>query len=246
MILAIFEAIAIKQTLFYVLASPIILGASIVGLAIIGTNIRRRGFLKAQKLLLPALLALGVIFLILFETSSLINQIVIWLSVILFYFFFVFYQKVPFSEEISKDEALKIRNYFQFAIIFTAFLGFLAGYFLLYMFNLPLVLVTLVMIIVSSILFYYLIWLFEGALNFRQWLFVILLGLLIAEFFFVLAFWPISPWIASTLLVLLFYLYFGMFHLGMEGKLEISKVWEYLIVIIIILLVIINIMKWNY
>ncbi len=245
-IFLIFEAILLKQAIFYVLASPIIIGSVIISLVIIGANIRRRGFLKAQKLLLPVLLIVGILFLIFFESSLLINQIVIFWGTILFYFFLAFYKKIPFSEDISRKDKIIIKNYFQFAIIFTAFLEFLAGYFLFYIYNLPLPLVTIFMIVISSALFYYLIWLFEGEISIRKWLFVILLGLLTAQFFFILAFWPTSPWIASTILILLFYLFFGLFHLGMEGKLEIKKAWEYLIVITIILIITVSIMRWNY
>ncbi|MFH1749449.1 MAG: hypothetical protein ABH837_00900 [bacterium] len=228
------------------MGSPIILGAILVSAVIIGRNIKKRGLLKAQKLILPILLIISVLFLLRVEPTVLINQIIAFISVLIIYFFLVLYKKIPLSEDINSKDDLIIKNYFQFAIIFIAFLGFLSGYLLFYIYQYPLPIVTLFMIFISSILFYYLIWLFEGTLNSRKWLFVILLGLLISEFFFILAFWPVSPWIASTLLIVLFYFYFGVFHLGMEGKLEIKKVWEYLLIVIVILFVIISIMRWNY
>ncbi|MFC1656919.1 hypothetical protein ACFL14_03100, partial [Patescibacteria group bacterium] len=179
------------------MGSPIILGAILVSAVIIGQNIKRRGLLKAQKLILPILLIINVLFLLRVEPNVLINQIVAFVSVFIIYFFLVLYKKIPLSEDISSKDDLIIKNYFQFAIIFIAFLGFLSGYLLFYIYQYSLPIVTLFMIFISSILFYYLIWLFEGRLNSRKWLFVILLGLLISEFFFILAFWPVSPWIAS-------------------------------------------------
>jgi hypothetical protein len=222
------------------------LGTVVVFFAIIGRDIAKRGWLKTQKLIMPSLLVLGTLFLILLESSVLVNQVVILLSSVILYIFLIFYKDIPISKEATARESLKIKNFFQFGMIFTAFLMFLTGYYLLFYYNFSLPIVTVFIILISSILLYYLVWLFEGRLTARGWLFVILFGLLVAEFFFILAFWPTTPWIACTVLVLLFYLYFGLFHLGMEGQLDIQKVWEYLAVVGVVLLVIMSIMKWNY
>lgn len=233
-----------QQAIFYALAVPLILGAILIFITIVGTNIRRRATLKAKKLVLPALLIFGTLFLVLFEKSQILPQVFILFLCFLIYFFFTFYKNIPI-EEGDKDQ-VRIKNYFNFAILFAAFLSFLVAYNLLYIFQFSLGLVVLFIIVLGMLLFYYQVWIQEGKLLLKRWLFVALLGLVVSEIFLILAFWPASPWVLSGIMLVIFYMFFGIFNLYLEKKLRLKFILEYLIVGGVFLVAIVTIMRWYF
>jgi hypothetical protein len=234
------EVLYFKQTLLTVTIIPLVLIGLIIVLWLIGGDLFRRRLLKLQKIILPALLFIGVSFFIFFEISTFLRQFVIFITLICFYFFALYYKKIPVE---TKKDYYKIESLLNSMILVTAFLCYLIIYDLFFTFFTPLWVAMLLVLLVSWLLFYYLFWATSSWMSVLP-VFVSLMGIIILEIFSVLSFWRTDPMIRSIILVTVFYAFLGILSLKIKNEFKNYKIVEYLVVAAIVLIVTISTMRW--
>ena len=234
------EVLYFKQTLLTVMLMPLILVGLIATIWLIGGDLFRRRLLKLKKMILPILLLLGVSFFLFFEISAFLRQFVIIITLFCFYFFALYYKRIPVEK---KADYYKVESLLNAMILITAFLSYLVIYDLFFTLFVPLWLSMLLVLLVSWLLFYYLFWATNSWISIMP-PFVILMGIIMLEIFSVLSFWRTDPMIRSIVLTTGFYVFLGVFSLKIKNEFINKKVSEYLIVAVIVLIITISTMKW--
>jgi hypothetical protein len=234
------EILYFKQTLLTVTLGPLIVIGCLIILWLIGGDLFRRRLLKFKKIILPALLLIGVSFFIFFEISPFLRQFIIFITLICFYFFALYYKRIPVEK---KSDYYKIESLLNSMILVTAFLSYLVIYDLFFTFFVPLWLAMILVLLISWLLFYYLFWATASWVSIMP-AFVSLMGIIILEIFAVLSFWRTDPMIRSIVLVTVFYAFLGILSLRIKNEFKNYKIAEYLIVAAIVLIITISTMRW--
>lgn len=237
---AVFEVLYFKQTIFTVTIIPLVLIGVFIISWLIGGDLFRRWLLKFKKLILPLLLAIGVSFFLFFEVSSFLCQFVIVIALLCYYFFALYYKKIPVE---NQEDYFKIESVLNSMILISAFLCYLIIYDLFFTFFTPLWVAMLLVLLVSWVLFYYLFWATNSIFSVMP-VFVVLMGIVMLEIFSVLSFWRTDPMIRSIVLVTVFYVFLGVFALKIKNELINKKVAEYIVVAAIVLAITIATMRW--
>jgi len=80
----------------------------------------------------------------------------------------------------------------------------------------------------------------------RSYLFIVLIGcLLSAEFFLVMAYWPVSYFISGIVLTLFFFAYYGILRMQLIGRLTKKMVRNYIIFIVLGLILVLFSARWT-
>lgn len=234
------EILYFKQTLFSVFFAPLIIIGVIIILWLIGGDLFRRRILKLKKMILPVLLLLGVSFFLFFEISAFLRQFVIIIALFCFYFFALYYKRIPVEK---KRDYYKVESLLNSMILVTVFLSYLVIYDLFFTVFTPLWMAMLLVLLVSWLLFYYLFWATASWVSVMP-VFVILMGIVVLEIFSVLSFWRTDPMIRSIILTTVFYVFLGILGLKTKNEFIGKRVSEYLIVSAIVLIITISTMRW--
>jgi hypothetical protein len=238
-VLLVLEVLYLKQSYVAILVSPLVIFILAGIMWLIGVDIFRRKILKLKKLILPIILFLGVSFFMIFESSPFLAQFLIALSLVAFFTFGIFYREIPMEGEGSE----KVKDYLNFFILISAFLGYLVVYYLFFYFHLPLWVAMILVAFFSYLLIYYFFW----ALNISSPiipLYTVMLSIASVENFFVLSFWRTDPIVRAVVLVVGFYLVLEILSERLRNELAAKSVLEYLAIAGIVLAVTILTMKW--
>ena len=187
-------------------------------------------FKHSVYLILPlAFFISGNIFLILLESYK---QIIIIAYVIIFFLIMMGIRGIILNLEYKIKPRLTYNILISTTII-TAFLGYAtiwAFYFYFYFyFNFSVYLMLSLIFIFTAILFYQLIHL-TGILGMRTFIFALIASLLITEIAWLISFWPVEYIFSALLILVCFYVMWGVMHHKFEETLTKRLLFEYLII----------------
>ncbi len=191
---------------------------------------------NVYKVLVPILFNISIFIFLYFSISFLLNQFIILLSSLLLFFVFLNLEK----------EKIKFK-FINATSFFSAFLFFFGMYSLIYSETVPYWLTLLFIVSFSSLFLYYKLKHIDAENNYRN-LFLILFAIIITEVFLVSLFWPItSIFLKSLVLVVLYYLYWGILDMYLRSFMDKTNLIKYFsIFITIILLVMISLFIKSY
>ena len=239
-ILIILEVLYLKQSYVAILVSPLVIVILAGTIWLVGGNLFRRKILKLKKLILPAILFLGVAFFTIFENTPFLSQFLIILALIAFFTFGIFYRQIPTEKEEGSE---RVKDYLNFFILISAFLGYLVVYYLFFYFHLPLWITMILVAGFSYLLLYYFFWA-QNVSSPLIPLYTVMLSIATVENFFILSFWRTDPIVRAVVLVVSFYLILGILSERLKEEFNKKIVWEYVVIAAIVLIITILTMQW--
>jgi|GEM_PF-3874900 len=188
------------------------------------------------KSILPFFLIGGVVLFIIFVTSPLVQQLIVFFASVLLYFVF---NNLPSSPSETKSN-IRLVN---IAVFFSFFLLLLGLFYLMLAFFISFWLTWLLMILISFCLMFYLFWHQNISENLRIFI-LFLLTIMLAEIFLITNFLPVNPFTKSAFLLVCFYTLYGLVSndLNTAGRKKIS---DYLIVAFLLFVIIAAASHWS-
>jgi len=132
-------------------------------------------------------------------------------------------------------------------ILIILYLGLYDCYNIRYGLALPLVIILLAVLGLSSFLFYMFAWsnqIIQNLAKERFFLYLVTAGLVILEIFLAMSFWPVDPKIKSLVIVVVFYLISKIFYLYAHNMLNLKRTIGFIMAGIIVLISVIVFNWW--
>ncbi len=192
--------------------------------------------------ILPLLLFYSTVAFLLLLNSNFSKHIIIGLFALtlgvylenIFLFFYYPLKYIPNSQE-NLSIFISLLIFFLLAIDLNAFNIFL---------NLPLWLLSLILILVVSILTFQTFW-SNKIKSGSRYTYLIVINIILLEVFWALTFLPATFYISSIILTILFYLIWGIFKAQLTQNLDKKIIWRYLFITFILLILIITTANWS-
>jgi hypothetical protein len=191
--------------------------------------------------LLPFLLFICTISLLLLISFVFLKHLIIILFALLLILYleniFLYYYQPLNYQLYALENLAAIFNliiFFLLAIILNAFYTFL---------NLPLWLLSIILIIALSLLISQSFWI-NKLKNEFCYVYLLIIDIIILEFFWALTFLPTNFYVSSIILTIIFYLIWGILKAKLNEQLAKPIIWRYLLISTILLLIIIITSQW--
>lgn len=190
-----------------------------------------------EKFLFSIFLGLTIFGFWYFEEDIYLKILTIFLGLISLYLIFK-----------QENEKPHFASRLQFPALLVLYFGFFDLYNFLYSINLPLYMVMIIILILTSGLFFVVVTIDKASgLVSREVLpaYVATIGLVILEVFLSLYFWPIAPEVKSFIIIIVFYLILSLVYLHIHNMLRLKKVIGFLIASFIVLAIVL-VISWFY
>jgi len=204
-----------------------------------------KGLSPLNFLILPNLLLIGAILNLLLIANPVLRQILIIFYSLCFYISQDILTRRVIPKVLSdKSETVSLHFRDSFIVTATYFLictGIWGFYFYL---DLSSIQTCLLLLLATVALFYQTLW--QANLIFVQtWIYVLMLGLIVTEVFWVISFWPIAFWVNASVLVIIFYVYRGLVWMYLQKAFGPRLLKEYLFVGFALLVILLLSAKWT-
>jgi len=151
-------------------------------------------------------------------------------------FLYYFYQKYYKPNSLENISAL-----FNLLIFFLVIISLNAFYIFI---NLPIWMLSLVLIIVMILMIYQAYWINKIKSNYKL-IYLIAIIILILEFFWSIAFLPANFYLNSIILTILYYCIWGLLKGKLSDRFEKKMVWRYSVISLILIAVVIFTSRWT-
>lgn len=190
-----------------------------------------------RRSILPLLLSLGVLSFGFFMPLPIFRQIVIISGTFCLYFLLLYIDQFPYKS------FLVTRLNYSFVALVSAYLLFFSVSNLSVSLVMPLWVLMLVVVSLSFLIFYAILWA-SGIDRQLVILYTVLLGFLISEIFLIVSFWPVDPSAKSIVLVVAVYIFWGLLSHWLERMLTTRIVLEYVLVGLSLMGVVLLTARW--
>jgi len=227
------------KTIYYL---PILLSALLLFFLkfLIKEKIYSRDFIYLS--ILPFLLFYSTLgFLFLLGSDIFRHVVIVILTLILIIYLeniFSFFHRPALYQPFSLENLTALLNLLIFFLA-TIDLNALATFL-----NLPIWLLSIILIAVTSLLLYQMFWINKIKAG-RKTIFLLIINIVILESFWAFAFLPASFYVSSIILTIIYYLLSGLFKAKLSAKLDKKNILWYLIISLILLLIIIITSSWT-
>lgn len=191
---------------------------------------------------LPILFYAAVIsFLIIIDSVDLKHYVIAFFSFIMMIYFDMtfFYYYAPWK---YKPNALE--NISSVINLLTFFLIAITLYAVSTLLYLPSYLLAISLFVIVYLLLNQYFWINKISLNYK-FVCILIMTIIIAEFFLVLSFLPMNFYVISILLTILYYFITGIYKAKLLQKLNNKMIWRYLTISVVMLLIIIFTSQWT-